>query len=180
MKLRVGLLLILASGAAIAGLQVTEKSLGWRVSPAREGDVVLKDIAACRAAINLRGPGEYLCEYSTAVKVVATCDDVPKPPLPKDTEAWAVQVTDIEWRTDVTAWVAVPPPACWALGRGELVYTDNEAEQGAPDLSPGPMVYCLDYGTPEKPPMGKACPASARAGCYIPPNAPDVCPLPAP
>lgn len=158
--------------ASLAGLRAIEKHEGHQLLVgATVNNYATHE--ACVAAAKAAGVGAYKCKDVTSVTVEATCDDEPMPPLPKGTEAWAVQVSDTEWRTEVTAWVAMPPPACWALGRGELVYTDNEAEAGAPDLAPGPWVYGVDY------PVGTACPAAALAGCYIPPH-PDVPPPVAP
>ena len=48
------------------------------------------------------------------------------PALPAVTEAWAVQVSDTEWQTYVTAWVR-GTDTCWELGREVLEY-HNDAQ----------------------------------------------------
>lgn len=150
---------------ALAGLRTVEKHEGWQLTAGTKV-TAHATYADCVAAAKALGPGASKCKDVTSITVEATCEDEPKP---RNTDAFAVQVSETEWRTEVTAWVAGPGyPNCWVLARGELVYT-NEAEEGAPDLSPGPYVYGIDY------PVGTACPPEALAGCYVPPH-PDVPP----
>lgn len=150
---------------AVAGLRAVEKPEGHQMTVGKTVNKYPTHAACVQAAIDA-GVGSYQCKDVTGIVIERTCEGEPKPPLPKDTEAWAVQVSDTEWRTEVTAWVPAPNPvwpSCWVLGRGDLVYT-NDAEEGEPDLSPGPWIYGIDY------PVGTACPAAALAGCYVPPN----------
>lgn len=189
MKFPVAILLMALASTAHAGLTVTEKSAGWRVLPAKTADdPVLKDIAACREAVKLRGPGEYTCVYTAALKVVGTCDDVPMPvwPTKVNAEGFIVQpglagdvkdegagkvlvVTKKEGFVKGPGW-----PDCWVPG---LVPYDGElpAPDGPASADVGPWVYCVDYG--KVAPFGKTCPKEAKGGCYIPSNAPDVCPV---
>lgn len=88
--------------------------------------------------------------------VYAECGPIPPPP--PQTDAWAVRVSDTEWRTEVPGWVKAPEPACWVLGRVELKY-EGDAETPGVD-EPTPWVEGLDF------PEGSPCPAEAVAGCW--------------
>lgn len=86
-----------------------------------------------------------------------------QPAAPEQTEAWAVQVTDTAWRTEVPGWFEVPGPTCWMIGRVELEYHGASTPQVS---EPGPWLEGSDY------PMGATCPAEAPAGCIPSPNKP--------
>lgn len=173
--------------AALAAVKVTEKPLGWRVLPPSTTAVpAFKTKEECVAAATARGAGDYTCEYTTTLKVEATCTD-PKPEIKAVVNAEGFLVlpelkvdalANGEWGpTQEQGYVAAPYPTCWTLGW--VPYSGEwHAPDGPPSQDVGPMVYCIDYGSIAHPPVGKACPATAKGGCYIPPNAPDVCPVP--
>lgn len=81
------------------------------------------------------------------------------PSAPAQTDAWPVQVSETEWRTDVPGWVAAPAPACWKLGRVPLAYYNDAPEVLEQD--PMPWAYGLDL------PAETPCPATA-VSCYTP------------
>ncbi len=102
--------------------------------------------------------------------VPATCG--PKPPSPfTQTEAWAVQVSATEWRTEVLGWVQAPAPICWVPGRVELEYSGSADTPPVDPPEPGPWIEGeLEW------PMGTPCPEGAHGNCYLSPNKPKVPP----
>lgn len=95
----------------------------------------------------------------------AGCPAAPAPP--PQTDAWALQLSDTAWATEVPGWVEAPAPLCWTLGRVRLVYdptTNNDSAQT--DMTPGPWIEGVDY------PLGDPCPEAAQGNCYLSPNSP--------
>lgn len=78
------------------------------------------------------------------------CDDVPKPPAPEQTDAWAFEMPDGDWTTLVPGWVRTAPyPTCWEIGRVPLRYTDDN---DTPQIhEPTPCVPGLDAECTETP-----------------------------
>lgn len=93
--------------------------------------------------------------------LMSICGAPPAPPL--EDNAWAVQISETQWRTEIPGWVVAPFPECWVLGRVELTYPQEVPETTVND-DVGPWVYGIDY------PVGTACPVEAIAGCYVPPH----------
>lgn len=189
MKFPVAILLMALASTAHAGLTVTEKSAGWRVLPAKTADdPVLKDIAACREAVKLRGPGDYTCEYVTSISVTATCDDEPMPVMPTIVTPEGFITRPGIVGTPLPDGSAIAPtmeegyvkgswkyPDCWVPG---LVPYDGKfrAPDGPNDTSPSPFVYGYD----EEWPVGKPCPSADPRMCYVAPNHPSPPPARAP
>lgn len=189
-KLLIAILAAALPLLANASTKVTEKPGGWHVTPVLSSDpsAPFKTKDECVAAVRARGVGAYSCDYSTAVTVVGTCDDEPMPilKLEVNSEGFTVQPgvvveqdTDGTWKpTKMEGLVPGPGyPKCWVPGLVpyKLIFS---AAEGPPTQEPGPWVYCTDWGTPDKPPLGKECPDKAKAngGCYWPKGLPDVCP----
>ncbi len=181
----VGIFWFFLATAAFAGFKATERYEGWQLTAGTKV-TTHATYADCVAAAKALGAGSYKCKDVTALVIETTCEDVPKPitKLLVNAEGFTVQpglvveeLPDGTWGPTMREdFVPAPYPACWKPGL--VKYTgDFPAEEGPPTLEPGPWVYCVDYGTAAKPPIGKACPAAALGGCYIPPNAPDVCPV---
>jgi len=191
LKLKTGLAIFLLASHANAGLKSSnEKYEKWQLTPPVGS--LLKVLgpfdtkALCMAAAPAVGIG-YKCKDVTSFDITVTCDDVPMPAWPtkmneegfmeqpgitgevKDAGAGKVLVlTKQEGFIPGPGW-----PNCWIPGlvpyKGEVAVPDGPLDQ-----SPGPWVYCVDYGK-VAPYIGKTCPKEAKGGCYIPPNAPDVC-----
>jgi hypothetical protein len=100
-----------------------------------------------------------------AFSLLAAADEPPRtdcpppPPKPPQDQAWAVQIDDVTWRTDVPGWVPVPFPICWKLGRVPLEYTG--ADNGTDEVTDeeGPWIEGSDY------PVGEPCPERAHGNC---------------
>jgi len=87
----------------------------------------------------------------------------PRPYIPAETEAWAVQdpVYPLKWHTEVQDWVKADPPICWVLARVPLTYPENYAPEGPPSQEPGPWIESLDF------PKGEPCPPQAGGNCAM-------------
>lgn len=178
---------------AFAGLHAVEKLEGHQITIAGKTSNYPTH-EECAAAALAAGVGAYKCKASTAITVTASCEDEPQPvfKLLVNAEGFTVQpglvvelaANGVDWvPTKQEGYVKGPDWAkgtnCWVPGL--IPYAGEPLSvEGPPTQEPGPLVYCHDYGSIAHPPVGKACPATALGGCYIPPNAPDVCPVEAP
>ena len=72
---------------------------------------------------------------------VGTCDDVPKPALPRELDAEgyvikppvrAKQLSDTDWLTEIQDYVPAPYPTCWVIGWREI--TEADVNDEASDL----------------------------------------------
>lgn len=174
--------------AAVADLRAATSHDGWQLTAGAKV-TAYATLDECVAAAVAVGAGTFKCKDVTTVRVEATCEGVPRPEfkLLTNAEGFTVQpglvvelaANGVDWApTKQEGFVKGPDWAkgvnCWVPGLVEY-RGDPLAAEGPPTQEPGPMVYCVDYGSAEHPPVGKACPATAKAGCYIPPHAPDVC-----
>lgn len=157
-------ILSLTALASVAGTKTTVKPGDFQLLDEQGAAIsnhatVDECVAAAGATV-----GEYRCITMTEVSVVGVCD-MPAPKVaPPQTDAWAVQIGEVEWVTEVPGWVpASYDMGCWVVGRVELKY-DSRADNGTRQYDnepPGPWTEGLDF------PYGDPCPAESVAGCVL-------------
>jgi hypothetical protein len=123
-------------GVAIAGTVATQKPGDWALK--KQGDnTILSRYPTLDECVKAAPAGKYKCDTSVALEVTGTCDDVPKPSIPrtKDADGFNVQppirykegtegdLTDVE----IQDYVSAPYPTCWVLG-----WRDAKVEDLAP------------------------------------------------
>jgi hypothetical protein len=117
MKLFVVAALLAVAGSVAAAILVEREATIYSLDDATYATEA-ECLAAARAGL---GAAPRVCEIASRLVVTGNCSDVPMPALVS--EARAVRLSDIDWRTDVNRYVPAPYPNCWAVEWVPLTYS---------------------------------------------------------